>query len=369
MTKNTIYFLLLLASTATWQSCNNDKKESAAKGGQVEKNVSVTTVEEQIVTGYREYPAYVVPLQETELLAEVSGYITNILVSDGAFVSKGQKLYEIDRTRYLAEVQQAKANVAIAESDYDRVQKDLERYEKLAKSDAIAKQTLDYAATDVNNQRAQVQAAKAALETANTNLLRSTIYAPFSGTVGISQVRNGALVTAGNTLLNIISTTNPIAVEFQVNEVNIEHILNMQKNGTNSGIEVRMPDGTIYPESGKISVVDRAVDRTTGTLRVRASFANADHRLRAGMNLTMRLANTSQEKQVVIPLKAVLEQLGSSNVYTVSDSNTAVFNQITLGTKLQDKVVVQSGLKANDRIIVDGANTVAEGDKLSIQNK
>lgn len=368
MKKNTIYFLLLIGSVTSWQSCSSNKEETP-KGGSVEKNVSVAPVEEQIVTGYQEYPAYVVPLQETELLAEVSGYITNISVSDGALVSKGQKLYEIDRTRYLAEVQQAKANVAIAQSDYDRANKDLDRYNKLAENDAIARQTLDYAATDVNNQRAQVESAKASLETATTNLIRSTIYAPFNGTVGISQVRQGALVTAGNTLLNVISTTSPIAVEFQVNEIDIERIIELQRKGGEGTITVRMPDDSIYPESGKITVIDRAVDRTTGTLRVRASFANADNRLRAGMNLTMRLANTSIEKQLVIPLKAVLEQLGASNVYTVSDSSTAVFNTIQLGTKFNDKVVVRTGLKAGDRVVVDGANGVSEGDKLSIEEK
>ncbi len=368
MNKKTIYYLLIIGSTVTWQSCNSDKKE-ATKSAAAERNVNVLPVEEQTVTGYQEYPAFVVPLQETELLAEVSGYITNIAVSDGAFVTKGQMLYEIDRTRYSAEVEQAKANVAIAESEYDRVQKDLKRYEKLAENDAIARQTLDYAATDVNNQRAQVQAAKAAFETASTNLRRSTIYAPFSGTVGISQVRHGAYVNAGNTLLNVISTSSPIAVEFQINEIDIDRILELQRTGSQNEIRIRMPDGNIYPESGKIAVVDRSVDRTTGTLRVRASFTNADNRLRAGMNLTMRLANTSQQKQLVIPLRAVIEQLGATSVYTVSDSSTAVFNGIQLGTKFDDKVVVLSGLKAGDQVIVDGADGVSEGDKLSVDKK
>ncbi|MCL7989099.1 efflux RND transporter periplasmic adaptor subunit [Sphingobacterium sp. lm-10] len=368
MTKKTIHYLLFLGSAALWQSCGNNKQE-AAQGTNTEKDVSVVTVEEQIVTGYQEYPAYVVPLQETELRAEVSGYITNILVADGALVSKGQKLYEIDRTRYAADMDQAKANLAVAESDLDRVSRDLERYQKLAKSDAIARQTLDYAETDVKNQRAQVQAAKATVDNANTNLSRSTIYAPFSGSVGISQVRNGALVTAGTTLLNTLSTTNPIAVEFQVNERDIERLVKLQKNNSSAGIEVRLPDGSIYEEPGKITVIDRAVDRTTGTLRVRATFNNTGDRLRAGMNLTLRLANTSMENQLVIPLRAVIEQLGSSNVYTVSDSSTAEFHAVELGTKFNDKVVVVKGLEAGAQVIVDGANNLAEGDKLKVQKK
>src|SRR5690606_10587913 len=118
-------------------------------------------------------------------------------------------------------VDQAKANLEIAKSNLDRVEKDLQRYQTLADKDAIAKQTLDYAQTDVSNQRAQVQAAEAELTTAQTNLQRSVIIAPFSGNIGISQVRAGALVSAGTTLLNTISSTNPIAVEFQINEKEI----------------------------------------------------------------------------------------------------------------------------------------------------
>ncbi len=360
--------MLLLGSAALLQACGGNKKESAPSGNTA-KNVSAFAVEEQIVTGYQEYPAYVVPLMETELRAEVSGYVTSISVADGAIVAKGQKLYEIDRTRYAAEVERAKATLAIAESDLERVNRDLGRYKKLAASDAIARQTLDYAETDLINQRAQVQSAKAALENANTNLNRSVIYAPFAGSVGISQVRTGALVTAGTTLLNTLSTSNPITVEFQVNERDIDRVLELQKSNASSGIEVRLPDGSIYGESGKISVIDRAIDRTTGTLRVRATFQNPQGKLRAGMNLTLRLANTSLDKQLVVPLRAVIEQLGAKSIFTISDSSTAVFNQVQLGTKFDDKVVVLKGLQAGQQVVVDGASNLSEGDKLSIQQK
>src|SRR5699024_6208638 len=136
------------------------------------------------------YPAWVGHLNETELRAEVNGYITNILVEDGQRVKKGQKLYEIDRVRYEADVEQAKSDLAIAQTELSRIERDLERYNKLAEQDAIAKQTLDYAETDLSNRKAQVQAAKAKLMTAETNLNRSIITAPFDGVIGISQVRD-----------------------------------------------------------------------------------------------------------------------------------------------------------------------------------
>lgn len=360
--------LLVLGTTGIYSSCGNSSKEDGQQAPAERKvTVSIAPVQQQIVTAYQEYPATVVPLNETELRAEVSGYITNIFVTDGATVSKGQRLYEIDRIRYVAEVEQAKANLQIAQANYDRVGKDLERYKKLAEQDAIARQTLDYAETDLSNQAAQVQAARAALTSANTNLQRSVITAPFSGVVGISQVRNGALVSAGTTLLNTLSSINPIAVEFQVSERDIERIKELQNNKSTTVIKLRLPDGTEYGESGFISTIDRAVDRATGTLRVRATFTNATEKLRAGMNLTLRLAETSSEEQIVVPLRAIVEQLGAYNVYTVSDSSTAVFNEVKLGVKIDDKVVIREGLSAGQQVIVNGVNNVSEGDKLVIE--
>lgn len=361
-------WLVAIGATALSYSCGNGSRGDGQNSPAEKKvNVSVVPAEQQIVTSYQEYPATVVPLKETELRAEVSGYITNILVTDGATVSKGQRLYEIDRVRYTADVEQAKANLKIAEANYERVAKDLERYKKLAEQDAIARQTLDYAETDLNNQAAQVQAAKASLMTATTNLQRSVITAPFSGVIGISLVRNGALVTAGTTLLNTLSSTNPVAVEFQVNERDIERIKELQRNRSTTAIELRLPDGSVYGESGFISTMDRAVDRATGTLRVRATFDNGAEKLRAGMNLTLRLAERSAQEQIVVPLRAVVEQLGVYNVYTVSDSSTAVFNEVKLGPKVDDKVVIREGLSAGQRVIVDGVNNVSEGDKLVIE--
>lgn len=360
---------LFLTATAFLYSCGNSNN-NPSQSSPSEKIVPVTTtvVSEEIVTGRRNYPASAVALNETELRAEVSGYINQIYVADGASVTKGQKLYEIDHVRYTAALNQAKADLEIAKSNYSRIEKDLSRYQTLAEQDAIAKQTLDYAETDLGNQRAQVQAAEAALTTAQTNLDRSIIRAPFSGTVGISLVRTGALVTAGSTLLNTISSTNPIAVEFQINEKEIEQILELQKNRTTSAIQVVLPDGSIYTESGYISTVDRAVDRNTGTLKVRATFDNQQGKLRAGMNLTLYISTKSLQEELVIPHRAIVEQLGVYNVYTVNDSSKAVFQPVKLGSSFEDKIIILDGLKQGDRVIVDGTTNVVDGDKVSEKN-
>lgn len=372
MNKNQLLSALLIGSGLLWQSCGSkDNKSKGAPGQQTQMATPVSTavVGKEIVSGIQSYPANVVPLQETEIRAEVTGYITNIFVSDGAFVSKGQRLYEIDRTRYQAAVDQAKANLEIAKANLERVQKDLQRYQTLADKDAIAKQTLDYATTDVNNQRAQVQAAQAALTTAQTNLHRSVIVAPFSGNIGISQVRTGALVNAGTTLLNTVSSTNPIAVEFQINEKDIPEFTKLQTGSSNTQIYVSLPDGNRYQEAGRVVTIDRAVDSQTGTLKVRASFANNANTLRAGMNTTLNVESTSAQEELVIPYKAVFEQLGTFNVYTVTDSSTVTLKQVELGHKVGEKIVIKSGLESGQKIVLDGSASLKPGAKVAENNE
>lgn len=358
--------LLLAASLAG--SCGNKQQKQAA--GPQSVPVTTDVVTEEIVAGIDVYPGSVVPLNETELRAEVNGYITGIFVADGASVSKGQKLYEIDRTRYEAAAQQAKANLAIAEANLDRIKRDVGRYRKLAEQDAIARQTLDYAETDLNNAEAQVASAQAALVTATTNLNRSTIVAPFSGTIGISQVRMGALVSAGTTLLNTVSSISPIAVDFAVNQRNIQQFMALQNQGhieKDSVITLGFAGGTVYPYPGRITVIDRAVDANTGTITVRASFANPDGLLRAGMNTNVRVQTKSEAKQLVIPYQAVTEQLGQSAVYVVTDSSTVEERLVNLGAKVADKVVVREGLSLGDTVVTQGLINLRSGAKVTVQ--
>ncbi len=365
MNKHYLFSALLISSALFWQACGSkDTSKQQAPQGEIAVPVSTVQVEKQLVSGTKSYPASVVPLQETEIRAEVSGYITRINVTDGAFVTKGQALYEIDRIRYQAAVDQAKANLEIAKANLQRVEKDLARYQTLAEKDAIAKQTLDYATTDVNNQRAQVQAAQAALTTAETNLQRSVIRAPFSGMVGISQVRNGALVSPGTTLLNTISSVDPVAVEFQISEREISEFAAYQAGKSSNDINIVLPDGSSYANAGKITTIDRAVDPTTGTLKVRATFNNTQHALRAGMNLTIQVKSSSSTEQLVIPFKAVQDQLGVYNVYVVNDSSRVEQKQVELGLKVDDKVVVQSGVEEGQKIVVDGIMNMRSGVKV-----
>lgn len=368
MKTNLKFYVFILATALFFQACNQENKSQNTQQGTPQEQVFpviTAMATKEMVTDRISFPARVVALNETELRAEVNGYITNIYVQDGQRVTKGQKLYEIDRVRYEADVAQAKSSLAIAESDQSRIERDLERYNKLAEQDAIAKQTLDYAETDLSNQKAQVEAARAKLKTAQTNLNRSSIIAPFNGVIGISQVRLGALVSQGSTLLNTISSTSPIAVEFEITDKEIDKIVDMQRSESAGNVEAILPDGSTYSEKGRITVIDRAVDQSTGTLKVRATFDNPNNRLRVGMNLNLRISTSSAEELVVIPYQAVIEQLGTYHVYTVDDKNEAKHTSIVLGPKFEDKVAILDGVNEGDKIVIEGFSALTEGAKVS----
>lgn len=364
------YLLILLAGAGLLASC---KQKTAPAQAPAERVIPVSTVQvgEEPVANIVNYPGTVVALNQTELRAEVNGYVTSIFVADGATVSRGQRLYEIDHTRYKAARDQAKANLEIAEANLDKIRRDLDRYKKLDEKQAIAKQILDYAETDFNNARAQVAAARANLVTAETNLARSVITAPFNGTLGISQVRQGALVSAGSTLMNTISSTNPIAVDFMVNERDLQAFVELQRKGNSakdSILSLELPGGNTYSRYGKVTTIDRAVDQTSGTIAVRAAFDNPEGLLRVGMNVNARITNRSATPEMVIPYKAVMEQLGESFVYIVTDSNTVQTQKVQLGIKVEDKIVVKEGLTPGTAIVSDGIVNLRPGDKITVQN-
>lgn len=328
--------------------------------------VNTINVSEEMVTGTDTYPATVVPLQEVELRPQVSGYITNIYVQDGARVTKGQKLYEIDQSKYQAGLQQARANLQSARANLARVQKDLERYERLAEREAIAQQQVDYARTEVQTAKSQVAAAEAQVQSASTDLGYSTINAPFSGTVGISNVRIGAQVSPGQPLLNTISSIDPIAVDFVINEREISRFSTLQQgNQPDSLFRLELNGGSLYPQPGKLLAIDRAIGRQSGTTTVRVQFPNPDRVLIPGMTVTMNVLNQDIGKQLVIPYKAVTEQLGEYFVYVVL-GDSVVQQNVELGTQFNSSIVIRGGLEEGQQIVTEGIQKLRQGAKVQV---
>lgn len=323
--------------------------------------VTTVKVEAKEVEGKDTYPATVVPVSEVELRPQLSGYITKIFVKDGEMVKKGEALYEIDRTKYLAAYNQAKANVATAEANLSRVQQDYKRYQSLQEKDAIASQTVDYAKADLLSAEAQLDAAKAQLSATTNDLQYSIIKAPFDGIIGIHQVRIGAQVSPGQPLLNTISSYDPMAVDFVINEKEIPRFNRLKREEQpDSLFTLSFSDKSAYPHNGHVIAIDRAVGRQTGTLTIRLGFPNPEQDLIPGMTVEVNVLNQDHGKQIAIPYRAVVEQMGEFFVY-VEQNGQAHQQRVQLGTVAGRDIVIRDGLKGGETLIVDGLQKLREG--------
>jgi membrane fusion protein (multidrug efflux system) len=359
-----LYTYIAAASLLALMSCGDNQQ---GMQGFPPVQVAVHQVTTSDAKYFDEYPAIVRAFQEVELRAQVNGYITGIHFTEGDRVKKGQKLYTIDQQQSEAAYQQAQANLAVQEANLERARKDVERYRELDKNDAIAKQQVDYAESAYTAALKQVEAARATVRSVQTNVRYTTIVAPFDGTIGISQVRLGASVTPGQTLLNTISTDEPMAVDISVDQSQISkfsQLMSQGKNSRNDSTFMLNFKGETYPHPGKLTIIDRAVDPQTGTIRMRLLFPNPQHGLRPGMSGSLQVWSESHDA-VVIPYKAVAEQLGEFFVYMV-DSAKATQRKVILGKQVGKNIVIHDGLKAGEVIITEGIQNLREGSPIAI---
>jgi RND family efflux transporter MFP subunit len=368
--KNNILLIpiLLLMSLLCLNSCKSKGQANNFRVSAVP--VVAYTVRAESVAYYDTYPATLVALNEIQLRSEVNGYITGIYFREGSHVTEGEKLYEIDRRKYEAALNAAKANVEIAESNLVKAQRDADRYKRLDEQNAIAKQVLDDGLTSLGNAQTQVKLAKANLLNSETDYNYSLITAPFSGLIGFSSVKPGAFVTAGQTLLTSISSDDPIGTDFFIDQKSLPYFLSLQNNknaDTLQVFKVVLPDNTDYKYSGMLSVIDRAIDPQTGTIRIRVVFQNQESSLRPGMNCKLKVLNEDSGLKVVIPTRATIEQMGEFLVYLIANDKV-IQKRITPGTNLGEYLVVREGLNPGDRIILEGLQKVREGSTVTLED-
>ena len=346
-------------------SCGGADKNAAAGPPKAPPvPVIVATVQKAPAVYYDQYPATIVALNEVQVRPQVTGYINGIFFRDGQRVSKGQKLYTIDQQQYLAGYQQAVANLNVAKANLDKAQQDADRYEELQKKDAVARQTVEHAQADLQASKMQLEAARANVANVQTNLKYATIYAPFDGTIGISQVKLGTAVSPGQTVLNTISSDDPMAVDFAADQKEIGRFVQLEqkgRGGADSTFTLLLPDQSIYNAPGYISLIDRAVDPQTGTIKVRVVFPNKKGLIRPGMAVNLRVRNNNAAPSILIPAKAITEQMGEFFVYVVGDSNKVASRKIVRGAPINDKAIVKDGLHEGETIVTEGVQKLREG--------
>ncbi|OAQ39682.1 efflux transporter periplasmic adaptor subunit [Pedobacter psychrophilus] len=361
--------ITLLASTLLFFlfSCGNKNDKSAAPVPATQ--VTVESVKFINAAYFDEYPGTVVALNQIELRPQVSGNITGVYFKDGDKVSKGQLLYSIDNQLYQANYQQAVAGLQVQKANLNKAQKDADRYHELDKKDAIAKQLVDNADAALQVAKEQVSAGKANINAVQTNVKYTKVYAPFDGIIGISQVKVGTAVATGQTILNTISTVGELAVDFNIDQKEIyrfNKLLNDKQNLSDSTFTLAFGED-VYPSPGKLSLLDRAVNPQTGTIKARLIFQNNKNMLIAGMNGTVRVKNNGGSKSILVPYKAVTEQLGEFFVYVPGDSSKVSQRKVLLGKTIDKNVIVKDGLKEDDKIVVEGVQNLREGSVITTE--
>ena len=362
----TIQAIILIPMVAALLSCgrenaNRSKEEPAVP-------VTVTKVGMSEAVFYNSYPGNLVPLKEVELRGQVSGYITGIYFTEGKRVHKGEKLYEIDRRKYEAAYSGTRAKVKIAEDNLEKAQRDADRYTDLAGREAIARQISDNAMTDLNNAKQQIMAANSDLVQTKTNYDYSLITAPFDGTIGFSEVKLGALVTPGTTLLNTISSDDSMGVDFAISETELgrfEKLANMARLPDDSTFRIILADNSTYPFNGRLSVIDRAVDPSTGTIRVRITVPNREKTLKPGMSCKVNVLNPSSGRQILVPFRSVMEQLSEYFVFVVNNNKVSQV-KIQPGPRVYSDIVVLAGLEGGETIVLDGIQKLTDGSAITV---
>jgi membrane fusion protein (multidrug efflux system) len=319
------------------------------------------------VTVYDEYVAQTQAPGTIEIRCQVTGLLASQGFEDGARVKKGDLLYVIDQRPFEAQLAQAKASLAQAQANLVNAKQNLARNSRLIAQKAVSQQDYDTAVAQERAGSALVEAQIALLRNVELNLEFATIRAPRDGFMSSSLVKPGALITAQQTLLTTLYSSDPMWVYFSVSE---DKLLELQKRlkrppGERTDLappfHIRLADGTDYKLAGKLNFVDAAIDQKSGTLQVRVSVPNPDRILRPGLFVRVTVAAFENPNAIHIPQQAVQELQGLKSVYVVTAGDKAETRQIVASYRLGNDWVVDSGLAPGDKVVVEGIGKLRAG--------
>jgi membrane fusion protein (multidrug efflux system) len=350
---------ILLTALSACSGGGGDRANPAPEVGFVA--VEPTSVPLSVTLGGR-----TVAYETSEVRPQINGLIRRRLFTEGGIVRAGQPLYQIDSSLYRAAVNQAEANLASARASAQAAAARAERYRPLAEVEAIAEQDYTDAAAQARVARAAVQQNAAALETARINLRYTTVAAPISGRIGRSLFTVGALVSANQQdPLAVIQRLDPIYVDMQQSSADLIRLRQALGRGDvapgSADVRLKLEDGSDYGYAGKVQFSEVAVNESTGTVTLRATFPNRDGLLLPGMFVKAVFEQAVQPNAFLVPQPGVQRDFdGSAYVYIVGPDNKAVRRKVAAERTFGTNWVVTEGLKAGDRVIVQGLANVKQ---------
>lgn len=371
---NSLHMKLALLLPLVLLAACGDNKNAHGPGGMPPALVSVITVEAKTLPAQFEYTGQTLGSREVEVRARVTGIVQTRNFVEGGQVTKGQSLFTIDQAPFNVAAARAEADVASAEARAAQAKKNVSRLKPLFAEKAVSQKDFDDAASAESVAEAELKGARARLAEAQLNLLYTKVESPLSGIIGRAQRSEGTLVSGPDVLLTTVTQIDPMWVSFGVPD-NDQLKLNSEvaagrlvlPKGGRFEVAVKLADGTIYGQSGRLNFSDVKVSGNTGTSDTRAEIPNPKGVLRPGQFVRVTLKGAVRPHAITVPQRAVLEGPQGKFVYLLSADNKAMPQPVQVGDWTGDDWIINSGLKAGDKVIVDGvARIFAPGSPVQV---
>ncbi|CAG9244224.1 efflux RND transporter periplasmic adaptor subunit [Paraburkholderia unamae] len=356
--------VLVIAGLGTLGAIRLDSHPAVAAEAPPAPEVDVAAVVNRTITDWQSYSGRMAAVEKVEIRPQVSGTIVSVNFRDGALVNKGDTLFVIDPRPYQAAVDQAAAQLAAAQARTGYAQSDWERAQRLIGDNAIAKRDYDEKQNASREASANLKAAQAALEAAQINLGYTRIVAPVAGRVSRAEITVGNVVSAGASAapLTTLVSVSPIYAEFDADEQTYLDYISRMKDGSKVPVELGLANETGYSRQGTIESVDNRLDTSSGTIRVRARFDNADGALVPGLYARIKVGGSAPHPALLVDDAAIGTDQDKKFVYVVDGGGKVSYRNVQTGGQQGNLRVILGGLKAGDHVVVNGTQRVRPGE-------
>lgn len=371
MKKNIIILVLIVVAALLFRygfSVYDRVMQTKAMRNKKAPEVTVADIQEAEIIRSFEAPGRVVSKYQVNVMARIAGYLQKSYFKEGDFVKAGQTLFQIEPQEFSNASNVAKADVENTRAQLVYAEKQLARAKELVAKDYIAKSQYDNLLAQRDALRAQLASAQARYNDSNRNLGYTHVKAPVDGRIGIITVTLGNYVSPSSGALTTINSTNPIYVTFPLDSDDFDALSMADgSNNINRKTEIYFSNGQKYPLNGVQDFHDNKIDQATGTVTMRATFQNPNNQLLHGEFVTVKLYSNNPVKTPVVPQTAVQENQAGKYVYKIDDKGLPQLTYIKIGAQNGTSWIVNEGLKAGDRVVIDGIQKVVPGQPVTIK--